>query len=395
MRVMVLTDASFAQREHLLLTRLEIGLADEGAAVIHAMPSSCGVEVANAFSSTVVRYDDTPTPLGKSWRARQLLTSAADQLDVDPLRIDVVHVFGRRSWGMAQALALQTGAALVIEVWRADGADAAVRRARAFMRAARRTPMAGIVGRGGVGLLTSSERIADELRRAVGRGGAREGIAVGVAPWGVSTSDAIRPPIEQTGFGAVAVSVVADGDDLGEVRPMLDALHRIARRDPRLLVFLDGAAADRAGVWRTARRMGLLERLTAVAEMEGRREPILQTDILIVPEPTGVCRTLPLAAMADGVALVARPDPYHTDWLNQTTARLVPAATPEAWDETITSALQDHPRTASLRAAARSLVRQQRTVIAYVTGVRRLYDEVARVEVKPATTVGVGGGVGG
>jgi hypothetical protein len=157
-----------------------------------------------------------------------------------------------------------------------------------------------------------------------------------------------------------------------------------------VLVFLDGAAADRPAVWRAARRLGLLDRLTAVAEMEGRREPVLQTDILAIPEARGVCRTLPLAAMAEGVAVVARPDPYHADWLNQTTARLVGSSrppTPDDWESALLSCITDAARTGTLRAGARSLVRQQRTLTAYVGAVRRLYEQVAGVEANPPTTV--------
>lgn len=382
MRVMVLTDGSFAQREHLLLTRLEIGLADEGTAVIHAVPRSSSLDAANAFSSTVLRYDDTPTPLGRFSRARQLLVSAAEQLDSNEVQVDVIHVFGARSWSLGQALARLTGAALVLEVWRADLVEPAVRRARAIHGGAR-----GTGSRPRVGLLTSSDRIGHDLRRAAP---ALAGAGIGVAPWGIPPGEGGRPPIEDAKGSAIAVSILADGDDSAEVRTLLEGLSRVARRDPRVLVFLDGAAADRPGVWRAARRLGLLERLTAVADMEGRREPVLQTDILAVPDTHGVCRTLPLAAMADGVAIVARPDPYHADWLNQTTARLVGSAktgTPEEWEAALTSCITDGARTAALRAGARSLVRQQRTLSSYVGGVRRLYEAVAGAEANPPTTV--------
>src|SRR5258705_7504763 len=40
MRVVILTDAGFARREHSLVSRLEIGLADGGVRVIHALPAS-------------------------------------------------------------------------------------------------------------------------------------------------------------------------------------------------------------------------------------------------------------------------------------------------------------------------------------------------------------------
>jgi hypothetical protein len=238
-----------------------------------------------------------------------------------------------------------------------------------------------------VGVLTSSARIEQELRTTL-RGRDGEACVTGTAPWGVPTSDNIRPPIQPG--AAVAISVLGGGRDAAAMRALLDGLRRVVRRRENVLVFLDGAAADRPAVWRAARRFGLLDRLTSVADMEGRREPILQTDILVMsePPPSGVCRTLPLAAMADGVAILARPDPSQGEWLNERTARLVGGApserpaTPEEWERAIVATVESEAETASLRAAARTVVREERTLTAYVEGVRRHYGAV--MEAKPA-----------
>ncbi len=381
MRVMVLTDASFAHREHQLLTRLEIGLADDGAAILHAVPLRCSADIVNAFSSTLVRYDDSPSPLWRHSRARQLLAAAREVLDVSELQVDIVHVFGRSAWALAEALARETKAALVFEAWRADLIDDALLHARRHSSA----------GGGRAGILTSSERIEEIVRGAARRDAAKSRVCTGLASWGVPTSESTRPPIEPS--RAIAISVVAEGrtgGDLAELRALLEGIQRATRRFDNLLVFLDGAAADRAPVWRAARRLKLLDRVTAVAEMEARREPILQTDILILPEPNGVCRTLPLAAMAEGVAVIARPDPFLASWLNDRTARLVGAAageaagrpaTPEDWERAIISCIENEADTSSRRLAARSLVREDRTVTAYVEGVRRLYDGVLNADV--------------
>jgi hypothetical protein len=375
MRVMVLTDASFAPREHQLLTRLEIGLADEGAGVVHAVPARCPVDVANAFSSTIVRYDDGFTPLGILSRARQLLLSVSEELDTPEAKIDLVHVFGRRAWGLGTGVARETGATLVLEVWRADLATPALHHARS----------SGCP----CGLITSSERIAESLR-AAGRGGGAPP-HVGVAPWGVPAPESTRPISALDRTRGVALSIVAEaatGAGVAEVRALLEGVQRAARRLENLLVFLDGAAADRSAIWRAARRLRLLDRVTSVADLEARREPILQTDMLAVPEPNGVCRTLLLSAMAENVSIIARRDPVHETWLNQRTARIIGTsgpATPEEWENAIVACVENEEETATIRSAARDMVRADRTVAAYVELVRRFYDELAPATPSPST----------
>lgn len=383
MRVMVLTDASFAHREHQLLTRLEIGLADDGAVILHAVPLRCSPDIVNAFSSTVVRYDDSVAPWGRTARARQLVTNAREALDISDLKIDVVHVFGRQAWQLGERVARDTGAVLVLEIWRAELIEQALTVARRQMGDPANPPLA---------LMTSSDFIGEEMRDAASRAGVAARVNVGVARWGVSVADVMRPPIDPArGF---ALSVLADGrsggpsllrtgsSEFADVRTMLEGIQRASRGYENLLVFLDGIAADRAPVWRAARKLRLLERVTAVAEMEARREPILQTDVLMLPENAGVCRTLPLAAMADGVSVIARPDPRHEDWLNKSTAHLVGEhgrpATPEQWENAIVACIKYTEANAAMRQAARTLIRDERTVTAYIEGVQRFYAEIRK-----------------
>jgi hypothetical protein len=370
---MVLADASFAHREHQLLTRLEIGLADDGATILHAVPARCSAEVVNAFSSALVRYDDSYSPFWRGSRSRQLLAAAGEVLDTTDTHIDVVHVFGRGAWALGESVAQESGAALVLEVWRAELVE------DAFVHARRRVAQ----GPGGAGVVTSSGRIGAELEAGIRRAGMPRTVAAGVAPWGVSASDFVHAPIDPS--RAIAVSILAEargGSGAAELKCLLEGLQRAARRYENLLVFLDGAAAGRPGVWRAARRLKLLDRITTVAEMESRREPILQTDVLLLPEPDASCRTLPLAAMADGMAIIARPDPIHADWLNEKTARLVGgvpggrSATPEEWERCIVATVENEAETALLRTAARTLVREERTLTAYVDSVRAHYGAV-------------------
>lgn len=367
MKVMVLADRSFARREHQLLTRLEIGLADEGASVVHAVPTACVADPGMAFSSTLVTYDDSPTPFGRSARRRSLLKDLAERLDVASPQVDVVHVFGTGAWGLGFDAAQELGAQLVVEVWRAELVEDAKRLARMASE-----------GAGGrrAGLITSSAKIGELLGLADG------GALTSVAPWGVPVGEGWRGPIDME--RGIALSVLAEGRMSGELKNMLEGIKRAADRLDNLLVFLDGAAADRSVIWRAARKLGLLGRVTAVAEMEARREPILQTDLLLLPEPMGVCRTLPLSAMADGVSVIGRPDDVHAGWLAKGTATLVNdavrgrPATPEAWERAIVQTVQDREGTTAMREAARAYVRKHRTVTAYVEGVRHHYAQVCR-----------------
>ncbi|MFA6045927.1 MAG: hypothetical protein WC718_13170, partial [Phycisphaerales bacterium] len=127
MRVLILADAFFASRERTLLSRLEIGLVDEGVRVIHAVPDGMGADLASVYSK-VISYSPRTLTITRPLAARRMareITNAGDAPGGDHATLDIVHVFGGSVWGLGAAVAHELGAALVLEVWRAGLASRA------------------------------------------------------------------------------------------------------------------------------------------------------------------------------------------------------------------------------------------------------------------------------
>jgi hypothetical protein len=122
MRVLILADSLFAARERTLLSRLELGLADEGFVVLQAVPESVKSGLGASLQEVYARgitYNPHTFPLFKGLAVRTIVKALAeaDQLD-QPQDIDIVHVFGGSAWQLGRDLARELDAGLALEVWR-------------------------------------------------------------------------------------------------------------------------------------------------------------------------------------------------------------------------------------------------------------------------------------
>src|SRR5262249_14945214 len=119
-RVLILADEFFASRERGLLTRLEVGLADEGVRVIHAVPEGTKAEAPGGVFTSVLTYSPKTLMLTRPLAVRRLGRAIAEMDETEePTDVDIIHVFGGSVWGLGADLALEIGSALAVEVWRA------------------------------------------------------------------------------------------------------------------------------------------------------------------------------------------------------------------------------------------------------------------------------------
>jgi hypothetical protein len=359
MHVLILADRSMALRERAMLMRLEVGLADEGVRVVHGVPRAPGDAQPQGLYSTAVAYDDSALAVGRTRRVRRFL-HAVERAEQDAVGgepgFDIVHAFGVGCWPFALEIARQTGAGVLLELWRSSAI------AQAAVLASRQHPT-------DMRFAVSESPIAAELRK-------RAGAAVVVrAPWGVHASSAPRPAF--AGTRPLAAALLADAGDARATRAALAGLaEATSAAGVEFLLFLgteDGAPAREAAVWSAARKLGILDRLSMVPEMEARREPVLQMDMLLLPEPTGRERTLALEAMGSGMIVVAVADPFIESLADGVTARLIAQQTPEAWRAGLTGLLSDRAAAADLGRSAHAWVRDHRAASSQVADVLRAY----------------------
>ncbi len=361
MRAVIVVDRAFGKSEAAMLTRLEIGLADEGYRVVHAAPVATMSGEPSGVFSVSVGYVDTGLPFTLKSRVAALVETLAalaeKQGDRGP--VNVVHACGRGAWTVGLELARQTGAAAVLELERASQLGAAAAAVPADSTVSPRpAPLFSV----------PDEHLREELLRRVPRARAC------LARWGVHVPAARHPST-----GAPAVVMLAERGDSRAAIAVLEALASIARDAPGLMLFLEVADGRTAPLWRAARRLGLLERLSMVPELEGRREPALQMDALLLPDSSGVSHSLVLDSMACGLSVLASPDPLVETLIDGKTARLVESPTKAEWELAIRQTVLDSQAWSLLGAKAREYVRANRPVSGHIGSVLEAYTRAQRL----------------
>lgn len=352
MRVLILADGVFASRERTLVSRLEVGFADEAVRVVHAVPERAAAAMPGEVYSQLLTYSEGGLALSRPIRARKLAQQLESlRANESERAVDLIHVFGGSAWLLGAELANQTGAGLALEVWRAG----LVPRARGIRVTNQLPPV-----------FFAPDPAIEKLLVQEG-----PGIAVRSTPWGVHTPDEPRPVLRPN--RAPSVMVVGGGRDTQAVAAALRGLAAAAKLSPDLMIFMDPVPGRAGAIARLARDLGLREHLSMIEGLENRRDLLLQGDLLIQPESSGEQRSIVLDAMASGLVVVAAADPLVSTLVDGVTAYLIKKNESAAWEEVLCGVLQRPEQARSLVASARQWVRQHRRASDHVRTVLEAY----------------------
>jgi len=365
MRVLMLTDVAFATREHRMLTRLEVALADEGVRVARASPEGYGPEHSASLAVTAEYEPDAPLLSTGSRAARLLQRVGNASPDWTRAAIDLVHVWGENAWALGAAVARRAGAALVVEMW----PHRLPARARRFERRA--------LAQGPLVWIAPGDFTAEAIRQEGLRGRCR------VAAWGAHAND--RPAAFSDPVRPVSAAVLATGRDAGSVSAALEGLALASRRHEDLLIFLDDAAVQKDHeVWRRLRELRVLDRVSLLPNMETSREAVLHADLFIRPEASHEHRSIVIDAMAAGQCVISRADPVVEALQRDRTCLFCPEPTALGWENAALAALDEPQRARSLGLAAQNWVRTRQSVSAQAAAVLDAYEKAS----SPAQTGG-------
>src|SRR5690606_5421874 len=109
-----------------------------------------------------------------------------------------------------------------------------------------------------------------------------------------------------------------------------------------------------------------LQRFSLAPNLEGRREPVLRGDLLLLPEALGEHRSIALDAMAAGMAVVALADPYVGSLIDGRTAALVKEPGADLWAAALSPLLEAADAAHALGERAREFVRTERRASVHV-----------------------------
>lgn len=360
MRSVLIADEGFVSREATLLSRLAVGLADEGVRVIRAIPY--GTESDDALSiqgsgllGEPVHFAPDGLPFSSGARARRLERDINRRLSANDRQVDVIHAFGGRCWTVALELGRSLGATVLLEFWRSGLA----RRLKGLhLSTAQRVEV------------TAPDRA---LTDAIGDSALAQ--RVRVTPWGV------HAPTELASKPSPPTSIVlcCSGIERAPVTVAFQAAAELAREHPGLRIFVDARAARRTGLWSRGVSLGVADRLTLVDSIESHRDLTLQADLLVLPEALGEHRSFVLDAMARGLAVLAHRDPKVTHLHSGDQVRLVDKPTIEQWRTGLQGLMESPVELTTRRKAAREYVLQHHRASAHVASVLGVY-EAARQE---------------
>jgi len=374
-RVLMLIDELFAARERSMLRRLSVGLTDEGVSVVHAVPEhAAGCTEAGGLLAAAVTFPMGGPFLTRAMRARRLIANLRDHDESSTTpRVDVVHAFGGSVWDLAIQTAHELAVPVVLDIWRRG----LVERARLMRPQFRATP--------GLLLMAPDQSVERTLA------GDLPDVPVRTAPWGVHRAPRPREIFQES--RAASVFLAGNGREAAVFHAGFEGITLALGAARESVIFADAEAAERSKLWRVAERLGVLDRLSLIPEMEGRRDLVILGDAIVQPESLGEQRSLLLDAMGQGMVVGAGYDP-DVSWLQpgRTAAVLDRAAeptSPDAWGDLLRPVLTDPARARQLGERAWQYVGAQHRASSHVAAVLDAYEWLVAKEPIPYPGTGV------
>ena len=348
MHVALLADTAWIADELAMFKFLVVGLMDEQVRVAQVVPLQMADRQASTFVD-LVAWRDTRF----EWIRRQRLGSLAFALQ--ELRIQVVHALDGRLWQGALRLADRLGVpALLSATSYQDGARAkTIRRQLASNRAV---------------FAAATEPLAESIRQRQ-----IDPAMVHVVPLGAHI-----PAQQDRRDNPSTLCVVITGNGVfdSQYQALLESLAELVREHPEMLLFLDSQGADEHQLWQAVRRYGLLSHMSMIPNHVSHRELLMGAHVLIQPQSLGRARGLTLQAMAYGLPVLARQDPWLDYLVDNQTAWITEQADADTWIALIRRTVENRQDARRLGESARNWIREHHLAADQVERTLTLYRQL-------------------
>ena len=210
---------------------------------------------------------------------------------------------------------------------------------------------------------------SEEIRAA---SGAPEHAAV-VLP-GILINDGIQPPRRHAGEGIVALACLETIENPQEYELFLKAFAAVRRSTDHILLLLDaGIAKDE--VWRMARNMNLLNRISFIPPIGALSSAIQSVDAVINISPQSRLWLVGVEAMAAGRAVVCRGTSL-TNLFTGDTCRIIRQS--EDWAQCLEDLARQPTQTRILCENAHQRVKRQHSMSDFLNRLTRLLNDLKR-----------------
>lgn len=349
MHVAIISDTAWLDEELPQFKVLVVGLIDEQVRVAQVVPDQLDITEVSAFGEQV-----TWTESDYSWLRQYRLLRLAPQLK--RLGVDIIHAVDGRLWPGALRLARELGAPLVCAASAANELESA----------------ATLIRRAGdqrIAFTAATAPLGEALSQKVGHIAAIE-----VVTPGLHTPGEIAKPDPQR--SALCAVVTGSGHMDDDYKALLQAMSRIIKAHPDAQFFFDAQQSDQHTVWRAARKMNLLSNLSLVPRKLGHHELLLRADVLLQPQPLGQARGLTLQAMARGIPVIARADPWLDYLHHDQSAWVIDDVNADKWFNRIHDVIEHPDAARRLGASARQYIADHHRVVQQLDSLLTLYRQI-------------------
>ena len=346
MHIALIANASWLDEELSQFRYLVVGLIDEQVHVAQVLPDGIPGDEISGFAHCV-SWRDSRWSLCRSFSLRRQAET------LEHLGVDLFHALDVQVWGGTVALAKKLGVPAVLstscasDLSQVDRLRRAVEDRRLAFSAAT-DPLARAI----------ADKIGDDS-------------VVRVIPPGVHVPKA---PITETLEDRPLCAVISgSGQADAEYESLFEAMRSVIAAHPQTQFFMDNQGSDPHTLWRMADRYGVLSNTSIVPRRLGHRELLLRAGVLIHPQPLGRARSLTLQAMAAGIPVIARLDPWLDYLLENHTAWLVEEADPRRWEQLILRLLVNRDAGRQLGLRARQWVSEHHVAAQQVAATLQFY----------------------
>ena len=357
MNVALIADTRWLDEELPMFQQLVVGLLAEGVGVVQVVPEGMASSEFNGFGKYVA-WNDGGWAVVRDFRLVSLVK------ELEGLGVDMIHAMDASVWRGAVRLGERMGVPVLLTGGSA-GAVAAMAEARANAKRIR------------IGFTASTHALYEQMKMALPPGGSTgtgDGMIQFITP-GVHIRE--RVDVAEATAGQLSVAVCGTEKFDEDCRAFFGALGPIVKAYPQTQFFFDARGRDPHAVWRGARSMGLLSNLSMVPRRVGHHELLLRADVLVHPQPSNGSRGITLQAMAMGVPVVARRDPWSDYLIDGQTAWVIDRPGPTGWEEVMNRCVGSPEEARNLGREARQWVRTNRAVSVMVGKFVEAYRGVA------------------
>ena len=328
MHTALIADNAWLADELGMFRFLVVGLLGEQVRVAQVVPEGTGESVTSAFGARLTWQDRRHDLL----RRHQLagLVPALDELQVG-----VLHALDGRVWSGALKIARKLQVPVVLNLASAADLDRLVplRRQLSGMRA---------------GFAAATTVLAEAAQPMV-----PESVPVELVAPGAQVPPA---PNVAPGDRSLCIVITGDGTFDDDVRALLEALAVFVADEPDALLFLDCPGRDTRDLWQAVQQYGLLHQASMIPSNTDHRRLLIGAHLLIQPQALGRARSMTLQAMACGIPVMAREDPWLDYLIDGETAWVTAKSDVSTWLEMIRR--HDGPAARRLTESARDWVRR-------------------------------------